>query len=262
LTADTIKTEESSMSEMPTLSRDNLSRIVEFRANPSPDGLTLEGYAAVFNQWTTIDSYEGTFRERIAPGAFKRTLGQRMPVLQFDHGTHPLIGSIPLGRITSITEDDHGLKVRARLSDNWLVEPVRDAIRDGAIDGMSFRFSVPANGDHLVRGDDGMVERTINEIALYEVGPVVFPAYEQTTVGVRSRAALDALTDPEVRSEIARILASGTDLRSLATDPDPNPPVHSEPSPTTDPVTTDHSEPSPTRTKAQREALVAIHLQN
>ena len=261
-TAEAIKTEESSMSEMPTLSRDNLSRIVEFRANPSPDGLTLEGYAAVFNQWTTIDSYEGTFRERIAPGAFKRTLGQRMPVLQFDHGTHPLIGSIPLGRITSITEDDHGLKVRARLSDNWLVEPVRDAIRDGAIDGMSFRFSVPANGDHLVRGDDGMVERTINEIALYEVGPVVFPAYEQTTVGVRSRAALDALTDPEVRSEIARILASGTDLRSLATDPDPNPPVHSEPSPTTDPVTTDHSEPSPTRTKAQREALVAIHLQN
>ncbi len=261
-TAEAIKTEESSMSEMPTLSRDNLSRIVEFRANPSPDGLTLEGYAAVFNQWTTIDSYEGTFRERIAPGAFKRTLGQRMPVLQFDHGTHPLIGSIPLGRITSIIEDDHGLKVRARLSDNWLVEPVRDAIRDGAIDGMSFRFSVPANGDHLVRGDDGMVERTINEIALYEVGPVVFPAYEQTTVGVRSRAALDALTDPEVRSEIARILASGTDPRSLATDPDPNPPVHSESSPTTDPVTTDHSEPSPTRTKAQREALVAIHLQN
>lgn len=241
-----------------TLTRDNLSRIVEFRAAPSPDGLTLDGYAAVFNEWTTIDSWEGTFRERIAPGAFKRTLDHRLPILQFDHGSHPLIGSIPLGRISSITEDDHGLRVRARLSDNWLVEPVRDAIKDGAITGMSFRFSVPVNGDLVVRGKDGTLERTINEVALYEVGPVVFPAYEATSVGVRSREALEALQDPEVRSELARILTLGTDLRSPATAPDPDP-VHSEPTTTPDPVTTDHSE-TPTRTKAQREALVAIHL--
>lgn len=240
----------------PTLTRENLSRTVEFRAAPSDDGLTLQGYAAVFNEWTEIDSWEGTFRERIAPGAFKRTLGQRMPVLQFDHGSHPLIGSIPLGRITSIVEDERGLKVKARLSDNWLVEPVRDAIRDGAIDGMSFRFSVPANGDKVVRGKDGVLERTITEIALYEVGPVVFPAYEQTSVGVRSREALDALQDPEVRSEIARILTNGTDLASLATDSDPVS-DHSEPTATDSPVT--HSEPSP-RSRAQREALAALYL--
>ena len=241
---------------MPTLTRDNLSRIVEFRAAPSEDGLTLTGYAAVFNEWTEIDSWEGTFRERIAPGAFKRTLGQRMPVLQFDHGSHPLIGSIPLGRITSIVEDERGLKVKARLSDNWLVEPVRDAIRDGAIDGMSFRFSVPANGDKVVRGKDGVLERTINEVALYEVGPVVFPAYEQTTVGVRSRQALDALQDPEVRSEIARLLTTGTDLASLATDPDPV--IDHSGSTATDSDSV-HSEPSP-RSRAQREALVALYL--
>jgi HK97 family phage prohead protease len=240
----------------PTLTRDNLSRIVEFRAAPSDDGLTLQGYAAVFNEWTEIDSWEGTFRERIAPGAFKRTLGQRMPVLQFDHGSHPLIGSIPLGRITSIVEDDRGLKVKARLSDNWLVEPVRDAIRDGAITGMSFRFSVPANGDKVVRGKDGVLERTISEIALYEVGPVVFPAYEQTSVGVRSRQALDALQDPEVRTEIARLLTNGTDLASLATDPDPVTDHSGSTATDSDPV---HSEPSP-RSRAQREALVALYL--
>jgi HK97 family phage prohead protease len=241
---------------VPTFVRDNLSRTVEFRAMPSEDGLTLTGYAAVFNEWTDIDSWEGTFRERIAPGAFKRTLGQRMPVLQFDHGSHPLIGSIPLGRITSIVEDERGLKVKARLSDNWLVEPVRDAIRDGAIDGMSFRFSVPANGDKIVRGKDGILERTINEVALYEVGPVVFPAYEQTTVGVRSRQALDALQDPEVRSEIARILANGTDITSLATDPDPIADHSGSIAADSDIV---HSEPAP-RTRAQREALVALYL--
>lgn len=47
-------------------------RYVEFRASDDPDGRTLEGYAAVFNAWTEIKDQMGTYRERIAPGAFKR----------------------------------------------------------------------------------------------------------------------------------------------------------------------------------------------
>ena len=39
-------------------------------ANPDDDdGLTLDGYAAVFNRKTIIDSWEGRFWEQIAPGA-------------------------------------------------------------------------------------------------------------------------------------------------------------------------------------------------
>jgi len=193
---------------------DNLVRSVDFRAEPSADGLTLDGYAAVFNAETTIDSWEGQFREQIAPGAFKRSIGMKVPVLQFDHGQHPLIGSLPIGVIRSVAEDSHGLRVRARLSDNWLVEPVRDAIRDGAVTGMSFRFRVVSERWDQPKGD--LPLRTITELDCLECGPVVWPAYSQTSVGVRSRSALDALTDPEVRAEIARILASGTDLRSLA----------------------------------------------
>lgn len=202
-------------------------RHIEFRAEPSTDGLNLDGYAAVFNEWTDIVDFEGVFRERIAPGAFKRTLGMRMPVLQFDHGQHPLIGSIPLGRITSITEDGRGLRVRARLSDNWLVEPVRDAIRDGAITGMSFRFRVV--DDSWARTRDGLAERTIKEVELYEVGPVVFPAYDQTSVGVRSAAVMRSLQDPEIRAEIARMMTFGTDLESPAVPDDPASSHSSEP---------------------------------
>jgi HK97 family phage prohead protease len=182
----------------------------------------------VFDTFTEINDLEGRFREQIAPGAFKRTLGMRMPVLQFDHGQHPLIGSIPLGRITSIVEDGFGLRVRARLSDNWLVEPVRDAIRDGAITGMSFRFRVV--DDEWSRTRDGMAERTIREVELFEVGPVVFPAYASTSVGVRSARAFEALQDPQIRAEIARMLMiSGTDITSLAVTDDPAPSHSSEP---------------------------------
>jgi HK97 family phage prohead protease len=126
----------------PRHARTEEVRHVEFRASENSDGQTLEGYAAVFNAWTDIRDSLGTYKERIAPGAFKRTIGQRQPVLQFDHGSHPLIGSLPLGTISALREDRNGLFVRARLSDNWLIEPVRDAIKDGAVSGMSFRFRV------------------------------------------------------------------------------------------------------------------------
>lgn len=220
--------------------RDNLVRQMSFAPAEAGDGNTLEGYAAVFDAWTEIDSWEGKFRERIAPGAFKKTLSERMPVLQFDHGTHPLIGSIPLGVFTQLREDQNGLFVRGRLSDNWLVEPIRDAIRDGAITGMSFRFRVI--NDQWRKGSDRMPERTITEVALYEAGPVVFPAYEQTSVGVRSREVLTALADPETRHELAVLLASGTDPAQLAAEED-------------EPTEAGHS----TRSKNQRKATKALH---
>lgn len=155
------------------------------------DGLTLEGHAAVFNQRTEIRDWLGSYDEQIAPGAFVRTLRARTPVLMFDHGTHPLVGEMPLGSLVDVREDDVGLFVSARLHDNWLVEPVRDAVRSGSISGMSFQFSVPSGGDEWVepedRADGGSERlRIIREVKLYEMGPVVFPAYPTTDVLVRN----------------------------------------------------------------------------
>lgn len=193
--------------------RENLTRSVPFeiaRAEGT-DGLTLTGHGAVFNDWTEINSWEGRFKERIAPGAFKKTIrenGHRVR-LQFDHGTHPLIGSIPLGQIRKLKEDSVGLFVEARLSDNWLIQPVRDAIADDAIDGMSFRFGVEK--DTWEKLDTDLPERTINEVRLLEVGPVVFPAYDKTDVGVRSREIARQLldADDDTRREVARALTFG-----------------------------------------------------
>jgi HK97 family phage prohead protease len=159
-----------------------------FEMEPSADGLTLEGYAAVFNTPTQIRDWEGDFEETIKPGAFQRTLAQRMPVLMFNHGKHPLIGDMPLGVIRHAEEDSKGLYVSARLTDNWLVQPVRDAIRDGGIRGMSFRFTVPQGGDTWSARN---TKRAIHDLDSKELGPVVFPAYEPTTVSVRS--ALDCI---------------------------------------------------------------------
>jgi uncharacterized protein len=212
------------------IAREGLARTATFRAVGDPtegDGLTLDGYGAVFDSETLIDSWEGTFREVLARGCFKKSLRETRPRMQFDHGRHPLIGSIPIGCFDDgyPAEDDQGLRVVGRLMDNWLIQPVRDAIANGSIDGMSFRFSVVRETWTMMDGkkitdmqrvmellwappDEGPILRTINEVKLSEVGPVVWPAYESTTVGVRSGepAVIDLarLHEPATRTLLAR----------------------------------------------------------
>lgn len=169
--------------------RDGLTRNapLEFviERDDSGDGLTLDGYAAVFNAPTEINNYEGAFIEQIAPGAFRKTLREGHPVLQFDHGKHPMIGSLPIGKIEQLREDSHGLRVRARLHAATLFEPVREAISSGAISGMSFRFSIVQEDWTEPERANKLPTRTVKEVKLYELGPVVWPAYAATTVGVR-----------------------------------------------------------------------------
>lgn len=205
---------------------DGLCRSMPFtltRADEGSDGLTLEGHAAVFDTPTEINSWEGTFVESIKRGAFSKTIRETTPILQFDHGRHPLVGSIPIGSIKSLREDDQGLYVQARLSNNWLIQPVRDAIADGGITGMSFRFSVvrevwrdaagkTVKPDELGQllwspGDRGPLQRTLTELKVQELGPVVWPAYSETDVGVRSREVISLLREnPDFRAELARAL--------------------------------------------------------
>jgi HK97 family phage prohead protease len=171
------------------------------------DGLTLRGYAAVFDSTTRIDSWEGQFDEKIARGAFRRTIAERKPVMQFDHG-RGLIGSLPIGNITRLREDKRGLYVEARLFDNWAVQPIRDAIAGQAISGMSFRFNVPAGGDTWKARKGDVPLRTLTDLDVPELGPVVFPAYKDTEVGVRAREVFEALRDDDVRRGVALLLAA------------------------------------------------------
>lgn len=215
------------MTEPALLFRSVPFELVRAADQAAGDGLTLEGYAAVFDTPTRINSWEGMFDEQIARGAFKKSIRETTPVLQFDHGRHPMVGSIPLGSIETLREDAQGLFVKAQLHDNWLVKPVRDAIASGSVDGMSFRFGVvkdewrdakgnlitdPAELERLIWASDpkNVPLRTLREVKVPELGPVVFPAYASTSVGVRSQELASALADPEVRADLARLLLLGT----------------------------------------------------
>ena len=185
----------------PSAPRDDLIRMIDlpaselrFERTDDGDGVlgTLEGYAAVFNVDTVIDSWEGKFIERIAPGAFRKTLtdrGDRVKVL-FNHGFDPSIGDKPLGKPESMREDKIGLRVRVPLDDTSYNRDLVASLRSGALDGQSFRFSVKRDEwAEPEEGKDSLPVRTLRELVLYEFGPVTFPAYEATTAGVRARQA-------------------------------------------------------------------------
>jgi HK97 family phage prohead protease len=187
------------------------TRAFDFQAEPG-DGRTLEGYAAVFGASARISDTRGDFDESIEPGAFTRSLSNRTPVMQWEHGKDPRVGLVPIAAIDAISEDTKGLHVRARLFDNAVVEPIRQAIAGGAVKGMSFRFQVPDGGDVWEQTRSRVDKRRVRAADVYEVGPVVWPAYDSATLSVRS---LLASFDAEERSALIRELAD--ELR-IATD--------------------------------------------
>src|SRR5271165_1184151 len=194
--------------------RESPFTLVRDSAEGNGDGLTLDGYGAVFNAPTIIDSYEGRFIEQIAKGSMAQSFRETPAKIQFDHGRHNLIGSLPIATLVSATEDSHpvyapagGAHIVGRLIDNWLFSPVKDAIKAGAINGMSFRFEVvdeewryadgrPIPTDRALIAElektwdssipaEELPVRTLKELRIPEIGPVTFPAYTQTSISVR-----------------------------------------------------------------------------
>ena len=198
-----------------------LLRSYDFEQTPKGDGKTLEGFVAVYDQWARIsNAFEGDFDETVRFGAFARTVrANPRPVIQFDHGQHPLLGSIPIAAPPRMKEEKRGFWVSTTVHDNWLTEPVRDAIVSGAIRGMSMRFYPAAeNGE---RWDPMREKRELLDLHVLEMGPVVFPAYEGTTVNMRSQQFADALKDPTLRHDLAlALLLEGRDEDLPADTPD------------------------------------------
>lgn len=173
---------------------------VEMRAKD--DGNTLVGFPIVWDQWTEISGWEGHFLERVAPTAADKTLaerGDKVKVL-FNHGFDPTIGDKPLGKPAVMEPRDFGLWTETPLADTSYNKDIRELLNVGAVDGMSFRFSIIRDEwddepDPSPDNPKGLPERTIREFRLYEFGPVTFPAYEATTAGVRARDAYQIWRD-------------------------------------------------------------------
>jgi len=208
--AEQVKADRSVMMVTPVEPRAKGSK-AEFRSfegeiRAEGDGNTFVGYAAKFN----VPSEPLPFTERIAPGAFRKSLRQRSKDvrLYINHNSDMVLASKRSGTLR-LSEDETGLRVEADLPDTTAARDLRALMNSGVVSTMSFGFTVPRGGDKW--SGDGM-ERTLNGINLHEVSVVTgFPAYPQTEAAVRSLEKLSERTGIDVDEihEVLDALADG-----------------------------------------------------
>jgi HK97 family phage prohead protease len=166
------------------IERRQIIRDLEIRAEG--DGMTLRGYAAVFNS----PSQPLPFTETIEPGAFRASLQSRNDIkLLWNHDTGTVLGSTRAGTLT-LSEDSRGLLVEAHLPDTQAGRDAATLIKRGDVNAFSFGFRVPTNGDEWPSAD----QRILKRVNVHEVSLVAFPAYTATE-GTASVRAMTELND-------------------------------------------------------------------
>jgi HK97 family phage prohead protease len=174
----------------------------DVEARQADDGtMKLRGYAAVFND----DSVPLPFIERIAPGAFRKTLSETPDVrLLINHEGLPLART-KNGTLT-LTEDDRGLYMDATIADTSEGRDLYKLVERGDVDQMSFAFRVIRQ-----KWNEDRTTRTLTEVSLADgdVSVVTYPAYPTTTVEAREalRTAIEAIKEGrEITGESLAVL--------------------------------------------------------
>jgi HK97 family phage prohead protease len=167
-------------------------KVMELRVNPSEDEQSggigkLEGYAAVFNK---LSGDLGFFREKIAPGAFSSALKKSDCRALVNHDSVKILGRQSAGTLR-LKEDDKGLFMSVDLPDTQYARDLKVCVCRGDITQQSFGFTVKKDAWEEDR-EKKEVTRTIIEVdELFDVSPVTFPAYSETSVN-EVRAVFDA----------------------------------------------------------------------
>lgn len=133
----------------------------------------VEGYASIFGNVDEVNDV-------MVPGAFKKTLAERLPAKLlkscYNHG--PLIGSLQPGT----AEDSVGLFTRIKVSNSPLGTAVLQDIVDDHLTHMSFMYD-PIRREYIQTEDANKAAiRRLLEVKLFEAGPVDFPANEMAGI--------------------------------------------------------------------------------
>jgi uncharacterized protein len=182
------------------ITKDRAYRNFEVRA--APEGMTVEGYAAVFEANEVMYEIDGIqYREVIDRDAFN---GAQMNdiVMNFNHQGKPVART--KNKTLEANTDDHGLHIQADLSSTAESRALYEEIKSGLIDKMSFAFTV-ADESY----DKATHTRRIKRIKrVYDIAAVDIPAYESTSIEARSYFEAEAEKErAEARAALELALA-------------------------------------------------------
>jgi HK97 family phage prohead protease len=154
----------------------------DFEIRAGEDGKkTLIGYAARFN---SLSEKLWGFQEKIAPGAFSRSLGEGKDIgALWNHNSDLPIGSTGSGTL-KLEEDDQGLRFELTPIETNAGKDAIIAVETKVVRGVSFGFITLK--DEWDWQDDENAIRTLEEVDLIEISPTMFPAYKATSISARS----------------------------------------------------------------------------
>ena len=185
---------------------DNLEiRSFNIELRDEPESRHIEGYGSVFNE-RSLDL--GGFVEMIAPGAFDGVIERSDVKCYLDH--NPEKGILARSRngkgSLSLVVDEKGLQYSFDAPHTNLGDEVVEGLKRGDYSQSSFAFTV--DDEVWTKEADGTYLRTITKIGgLYDVSIVANPAYEGTSVALRSLDKFKAQEEipVEVREEEPKI---------------------------------------------------------
>jgi HK97 family phage prohead protease len=148
----------------------------------------LTGHAAVFHQeYVLWEDNSSRAVEVVKPGTFTRALNEKHDVRAlFNHEPTKLLGRTKAGTL-ALKQDSVGLYFDVDTPDTQLGRDVYALVKRGDITGCSFAFTVTKeNVTEKKEGGKIVRRREIQDVDLYDVGPVTYPAYDATDVNARA----------------------------------------------------------------------------
>ncbi len=172
---------------------------------------TVVGQAALFGVTANIG---GFFRERIEPGAFKNALKKSDVRALFNHNPDYVLGRTKSGTL-KVMETDSGLDYEFDSPKTTIGNDLLVMLSRGDVDQSSFAFTVLK--DRWERGstDSELPLRVIEEAEqIYDVSPVTYPAYNETTVSARSMTKATEFQKP-IEISVNKVDSLERDLQLL-----------------------------------------------
>lgn len=171
--------------------RETRTVATDFEVRSESNTLVIEGYAL---KWDVRSKNLGGFVERVAEGATKKTIQESDVRALVNHDPNKVFGRSKSGTL-ELSNDSTGThyRVKGDLRQSY-VQDLAIAMERGDVTQSSFGFRVVGNGQEWGEDEDGYPLRTLTEIQLFDVSPVTYPAYEDSTSGI-GRSALEQLAE-------------------------------------------------------------------
>lgn len=172
-------------------------RSIELRSEVA--GNTLTGYASVYGTYADLGAYVETF----APNAFNATLADPATDVRsfWNHDSAKLLGR-QSAETLRVWTDSTGLGFEVELPNTSYASDVRALAERGDVGGVSIGFR--AGQEDWSRIGQRELRTHTSVATLIEISPVSLPAYNSTTIALRS---LEHIAQPAINGRTQLIVA-------------------------------------------------------